>query len=158
MKKIVLMTIMCMGLTAGCAKQQPVNETIVAQDTLISFFNNLNEGKFTEALDYFTTDEKTWEELDIYNPDKETDHADIIENYCQATLTCLPASIVRSTKVNDNEYNYQIQFRKEDGNIFVLGPCCGATEEEMPPKDTFDFTVKKIDGTFKVITPPLYIP
>jgi hypothetical protein len=40
----------------------------------------------------------------------------------------------------------------------VLGPCCGATEEEMPPQDEFVFKVKKINGEFKVITVPVYIP
>jgi hypothetical protein len=158
MKKTIGMIIIFFIIFTGCAKQELVDEAIIAQHTLINFFNNLNEWKFTEALKYFTINKETRENLDIYNPDGEIKHINIIENYCQATLTCLPVIIVWTTKIDDNEYRYQVQFQKQDGSIFILGPCCGATEEEMPTKDTFEYTVKKINGTFKVITPPLYIP
>ncbi len=143
---------------AGCTKKEVVDEAVIAQNTLTSFFDNLNKQNFVKALEYFTTDKEIWESLNIYNPERETDHDDIIENYCQATLTCLPVNNIESTKISGDEYQYKVQFYKNDGSVFVLWPCCGATEEEMPPKDTFEYTVKKINDTFKVITPPLYVP
>lgn len=64
-------------------------------------------------------------------------------------------------KINEetnDTYNFLVQFIKKNNDIFVLGPCCWASEEEMPPKDKFNFKVKKINNSFKVITPPVYVP
>lgn len=158
MKRKIIISIIIIAIAAGCTRQQKIDEASIAQNTLISFFDNLSEGKFDDALWYFTTDKATREGLNIYNPKGETDHDDMIENYCQATLTCLPANSIESIKISNDEYQYKVQFYKEDGSIFVLWPCCGATEEEMPPQDTFEYTVKKIDGIFKVMTPSLYVP
>jgi len=51
-----------------------------------------------------------------------------------------------------------VEFVWLDGTLFKLGPCCGATEAEMPPVWQFPYTVKKIDGQFKVMEGPVYIP
>ncbi len=158
MKKIIGMSIAFFMIFAGCSKQESTDEAIIAKNTLTNFFDNLDKQKFAKALEYFTTDEGIRESLNIYNPDGETAKEDIIENYCQATMTCLKAKIMEIQKVNDSEYVFKVQFIKSDGSLFILWPCCGASEEEMPPTDTFNYTVKNIDNTFKVTTPPLYVP
>lgn len=158
MKKIVIIGIMMIMTLVGCAKQQPSDEAMEAEKTLTIFFDAVSQKKFNQALGLFTEDKETRESINIYNPDGETEHTDIIENYCEATLTCLPAVIIGTKKISDEEYVFSTQFKKDDGTIFVFGPCCGATEEEMPPRDIFDYTVKKIDGKFKVTTPPIYVP
>jgi len=94
----------------------------------------------------------------VYTLPDEKNNENIIKNYCQATMTCLPIHIIETKQISENEYHYKVQFYKEDGSIFILGPCCGATEEEMPSQDTFEYTVKKADNTFKVMTPPIYVP
>ncbi len=44
------------------------------------------------------------------------------------------------------------------GTLFKLGPCYGATEAEMPPVWQFPYTVKKIDGQYRVMEGPVYLP
>ena len=134
MKKTIGMIIIFFIIFTGCAKQELVDEAIIAQHTLINFFNNLNEWKFTEALKYFTINKKTRESLDIYNPDRKIEHINIIENYCQATLTCLPVIIVWTTKIDDNK-TYTSGFM-------------GEGEEYTEVIDNVEYTYTKVLGTW----------
>ncbi len=47
---------------------------------------------------------------------------------------------------------------KTRSSPFVLGPCCGATPEEMPPTEEFDFTVRQSGEIYRVVDLPVYIP
>ena len=114
------MSIAFFMIFAGCSKQESTDEAIIAKNTLTNFFDNLDKQKFAKALEYFTTDEGIRESLNIYNPDGETAKEDIIENYCQATMTCLKAKIMEIQKVNDSEYVFKVQFIKSDGSLFIL--------------------------------------
>ena len=65
---------------------------------------------------------------------------------------------VEGTKKGD-EFTFIVEFNNPDGNLFVRGPCCGTTETEQPPVSKFEFAVQKMmDGQFKVMTPPVYVP
>jgi len=62
-------------------------------------------------------------------------------------------------KTGEGEYTFTVQFLRDDGEVFVLGPCCGADETEMPP--TSEFTVRVAAdqrGDFKVLDLPPYVP
>ncbi len=160
MKKTAILTIAFMLMLAGCSsqKQSIDSETQLAETTLTSFFDNLSQQKFDKAVEFFTSDQEMRNNLSIYGPEQKTGKADIMENYCTSVPSCLKVNIRDAKKMNDGEYTFKVQFHQKDGKLFILGPCCGATEKEMPPQDTFDFTVKKIDGIFKVTTPPVYVP
>lgn len=135
----------------------PKSDEETVKETLISFFDNLKNGEFEKALAIFELDD--WQVIDTFSPPEERDNkAKVLENYCKAVGTCLKANVLEIKKEKSGEYNLVVQFEREDGSIFVLGPCCGETEETMPPQDKFDFKVKKIDGVFKVLTPPVYVP
>ena len=59
----------------------------------------------------------------------------------------------------EDAYIFQVEFNNPDGSLFVLGPCCGATETEMPPVSQFQFTViRNADGRFVVMNTPPYVP
>ena len=125
----------------------------------MTFFNYLSENEFEKASGLFSSDELDWENLEVYSPAEETNNkAKVLENYCKAVQTCLKAKILEAKQTANYEYNLVVQFLNKDGSTYIFGPCCGATEEEMPSKDKFDYTVKKIDNGFKVTTPPLYRP
>ncbi|MEX2029351.1 MAG: hypothetical protein WD906_00040 [Anaerolineales bacterium] len=51
-----------------------------------------------------------------------------------------------------------VEFVTDDGELFVLGPCCGATEAEMPPVWRFPYTVRVVGGEYLVMEMPVYVP
>ena len=137
------------------------SEPAKAEEALVSFFMHLNNQDFEKALVLFELNGSTssWEWLENFSlPEDRNDKAKVLQRYCEATGTCLQAEVIEIKKEAADSYNLLVQFQKTDGNTFVLGPCCGASEEEMPPQDKFEFKVKKIDGEFKVITAPIYVP
>jgi hypothetical protein len=148
-------------LTMPVAKITAKDESAIAEKTLVAFFNSLSQNKFADAVKLFSTSTTDWESLKVYSPTEETDSAKILEQYCSATQTCLKAKVLSAKQVADYEYNLVVQFFNKDGSLYVFGPCCGATEEEMPSKREFEFTVKKVGGEkgkFEVVTAPLYRP
>lgn len=141
------------------ASQQ--DESAKATETLVSFFTYLNNQDFEKALTLFELDDvaNSWEGLETFSlPEDREDKAKVLKNYCKATNTCLRAKVIEIEKEADGKYNLVVQFQNADGSTFVRGPCCGATEEEMPSQDIFEFEVKKINNVFKVMTAPIYIP
>ncbi len=135
--------------------------SMTAENTLLTFFDHVSRNQFEKASRLLEPENSgtLWEELKNFSlPEQREDKATVLKNYCEAVGTCLPAEILKTAKESDNIYMFTVQFRKPDKTIFILGPCCGATEEEMPSKTEFDFTVKKIDSTFRITTPPVYVP
>lgn len=136
-------------------------ESEMAAEALILFFDYLSQNEFEKALTLLSLEgpEDTWQWLANFSlPEDRDDQAKILENYCQATGTCLKAKVL-STQINENnEYDLVVQFINQDQSTFVFGPCCGESEETMPSKDKFDFKVKKINNKYMVLTPPLYRP
>lgn len=136
-----------------------VDESEMAKNTLISFFDYLSKNEFEKALTLLNLDEGEWEGLSIFSlPEERSNKAKVLETYCQAVGTCLRAEVLDVKKEMSDEYSLVVQFLNKDGSIYVFGPCCGATEETMPSKKEFDYKVKKIDDIFKVETAPLYRP
>ena len=134
-------------------------EQIAAQETLLTFFAYLKQAEFEKALEYFDLDDSAWQDLANFSPDEvRGNRVKILENYCLAMGTCLRAEVLDIKNETVNEFQLLVQFINNDGNVYVYGPCCGATEAEMPSTKQFDFTVKKFGDTFKVTTPPLYRP
>jgi hypothetical protein len=54
---------------------------------------------------------------------------------------------------------FEVAYVNPDGSRFVLGPCCGATEEEMPPVDVFTVRVNcESDDRCQVLDLPPWVP
>lgn len=84
----------------------------------------------------------------------------LLQAGCRANgLMCLPAGSAYLSAVRDeNNYVFTVTL-DEDGEIFALGPCCGAEIEDDPPRTEFQFRVQKVeDGQFKVLDLPPYMP
>ncbi len=129
-----------------------------ARLSLISFFDALSSKDYLQAVELFGG---SYEILRGWNPNiNEKNYQELLKNGCQANgLQCLKIKeIVNSEQTSAVDFNFKVEFMNSDGTLFERGPCCGATEEEMPTQSAFDYQVKKEDGDYKVMTLPVYIP
>jgi hypothetical protein len=128
-----------------------------AREALITFFSLLHAGRYDEAVYYYGGD---YNSLRDWNPTiAEDDYATLLRYGCGAGLQCLRIkTIISEEQASTTEFKFTVEFIKDDGTTFVLGPCCGATEDEMPPQSQFTFTVKKVNSKFLVQELPVYVP
>ena len=129
-----------------------------ARSTMINFLDALNQKKYTDAAMIFGGD------LDIlrsYNPDIDPDDAGLLfERACQFNgFQCMQLKMVVSEdQIDDHTFVFTIELKTSQGDLFVLGPCCGATEEEMPPVSQFQMTVAYSNNAYRVMDLPPYVP
>ncbi len=145
------------------ASTQPavVNDRLEANAelTLINFFTYLNQKNYRHASEIYGG---PYDQLVGYNPSlSEADIEGLLQAGCEYNgLMCL--SVLKSRLVEANstdEYIFEVEFANPDGSLFVLGPCCGASEDEMPPVSTFNVRVHcENDGVCKVLDLPPYVP
>jgi len=155
MKRLILLAAALL-LLAACAA--PSTDSESARQTLIDFFDYLHNKQYTQADALFGGD---YEGLTSKNPDlNPNDHAALWQHGCRINgYQCLP---VRSATLKDHHgdtFVFFVEFNNPDGSLFVRGPCCGATETEMPSASHFEFrVVGTADGQFKVLDLPVYVP
>ncbi|HEX6269694.1 MAG TPA: hypothetical protein VFZ43_05635, partial [Anaerolineales bacterium] len=136
----------------------PRTDADEARDTLFSFLMLLNTGKYDEAVSLYGGE---YEALQVFNPEIEPeDHVALWAWACEnQLLQCLQ---VRSATLQHQEgdtYVFQVEFSNPDGSLFILGPCCGADETEMPPVSQFEYKVARTaEGRFVVMELPPYVP
>jgi hypothetical protein len=129
-----------------------------ARDALISFFSLLSVGQYAEAAELYGGEYGT---LTGWNPDLDpSDHFGLWERGCTMNgLQCLAVyGIVATERIDEASYRFTLQFENPDGSLFVRGPCCGATEEELPSQSEFVFTVVSQNEGFAVQELPVYVP
>ncbi len=133
------------------------SELDLARHTLLTFFTLLHDGRYADAALLYGG---SYEDLRVQNPDVPPDDAAALwQASCTHQTPCLLVSrIVDEKSITQGEFVFVVEFIWIDGTLFKLGPCCGATEAEMPPVWQFPYTVKKIDGQFQVMEGPVYIP
>ncbi|MDO9086058.1 MAG: hypothetical protein Q7U53_07625 [Anaerolineaceae bacterium] len=135
----------------------PINAQ--AKLELINFFVYLNHGKYEDAAFLYGG---PYEVLEGYNPDIDPmNKAALLQSGCEINgLMCLQlysASLIQQS--SENEFVFQVSYRNTDGTEFTLGPCCGATEEEMPPIRLFEIRVSCSDNnSCQVLDLPPYVP
>ena len=159
MKKYLLFLLTILFL-AGCTQQpaQPASGADEARTALVDFLTLLNTEKYEEALPLYGGE---YEALPVFNPEIEPDdHLALWTWVCQnQLLRCLELRSATLLHQEGDTYVFQVEFNNPDGSLFVLGPCCGANETEMPPVSEFEFTVtKNAEGKFVVMNTPPYVP
>ncbi|MBU2025420.1 MAG: hypothetical protein ABIC19_03695 [Patescibacteria group bacterium] len=135
------------------------SDQIAAQQVLVEFFNLLHDRQYGAAAELFKPSSQDLEMMKSMA--YESPGADLglmLKNYCELMETCLPAKVTAAEKINENKYKLTVEFIEKNGQAYVLGPCCGATEEEVPPQSEFEYLVEKINGQLKVTTIPQYHP
>lgn len=155
-------------LLVGCARQTfapaPATQTSLpssageARDTLVDFLTLLYTKNYAEAAPLYGGE---YESLQVFNT--EIDPEDRVALWAWACdnrlLQCLEVRSVAFQELRGDTYVLQVEFSNPDGSLFVRGPCCGASETEMPPQSRFEFAVtRNAEGNFRVLNTPPYVP
>ena len=154
------------SLLAACAAPTPVAEGPTdlehARQTLIDFFSLLHNGEYGEAVERFADDAdiQFYETARRNNVDVDpTNEAALMEAACTYQLRCMEIlNVVSGEQVSETEFVFVVEFANPDGTLFVLGPCCGSDETEMPPVSQFEYRVEKVGSEFLVHGSPVYVP
>lgn len=165
-KKLIIILFLIL-LTACQTNDEPTTEPInnlssmeaQAKVDLITFFEKLNQGQYEDAIALYGG---SYEVLQGYNPDVDPqDKATLMKFGCEFNgLTCLQVydAVIKSQNSN-NEFLFEVRYSNKEGEIFELGPCCGETEEEMPPVSLFEIRVScDAESNCKVRDLPPYVP
>lgn len=134
------------------------NSISLAKQTLEQYFFLLSTKQYEQAEQFHGAG---YGEVMNWNPSvSPDDHVTLLRNACEMNgWQCLPIrTFVSEKEIVQDEYLFTVQFRALDGKIYEQGLCCGAEDPNFVPKKEFEYTVKMVDGRFKVITPPLYHP
>ena len=138
---------------------QPAELEVQAQAVLTEYYQSLNQGMYERAVVLYGG---SYEELEYFNPMIDPgDKAELLRAGCEFNgFMCLPIlSSVLVLVENEHEFFFDMEFANPDGSLFVLGPCCGATEEIMPPVSVFSVQVSCDDGGLcYVLDLPPYVP
>ncbi len=157
---LVLSGILALGLNAGCAPMptpvSSINRIANARAALRLYFSLLHDRKYGEAINYYGG---RYDVLKDWEPGVD-DPAALFEHGCTVGgLQCLEIkSIVHEEQISPAQVRFTVQFLNEDGTLFQRGPCCGATEAEMPTQTQFVYTVKQVGDKFLVSSLPVYVP
>jgi hypothetical protein len=166
MKRTVFVFIVVASLLTACAAPTPVAEAPSdlehAQQTLIDFFSLLHNGEYVEAIERFAddTDTQFFETAQRNNVDVDpNDKAALMEAACTYQLRCMEIlNVVNGEQISETEFLFIVEFANPDGTLFVLGPCCGSNETDMPPVSQFEYRVEKLGSEFFVHGSPVYVP
>jgi hypothetical protein len=133
------------------------NDLDLARHTLLTFFSLLHDGRYVEAVPLYGG---SYDGMRNNNPEiPPDDYAALFESSCTNQRPCLlVANIVEEEKVSESEFTFLVEFVWIDGTLYKRGPCCGASETEEPPEWQFPYTVKIIDGQYKVMEEPVLMP
>lgn len=129
-----------------------------AHDVLVDFLTLLHTKSYTEAAPLYGGE---YDSLQVFNPQLDPDDRVALWTWaCEnKLLQCLEVRSVAFQELVGDSYIFQVEFNNPDGSLFLLGPCCGANETEMPPVSQFEFTVSRnADGKFVVMNAPPYVP
>jgi hypothetical protein len=129
-----------------------------AHDVLVNFLTRLHTKNYVDAVPLYGGE---YEQLQVFNPEIDpNDKVALWTWVCEnQLLQCLEVRSTTFNKLVGDSYIFQVEFSNPDGSLFVLGPCCGATETEMPPVSQFEFTVtRNSEHRFVVMDTPPYVP
>ncbi|HSF80671.1 MAG TPA: hypothetical protein VLA49_05535 [Anaerolineales bacterium] len=140
------------------------------RDVLIVYFAAISSGDYHTAgsLYGYGVDEAqelaeivlAWRDGDPAWRVDPNDFAAVLEKVCTGGFLCLSLrSIVSETQISSSETEFLVELVGSDGELFVLGPCCGATETEMPPRSQFTYIVTRDEtGSYRVKWTPILEP
>jgi hypothetical protein len=153
---VILCGLNSLLLGTACTSQAPP-ESEQARQALTDYFKYLNQGDYARADMLYSGDYQT---MIAWNPEVDpNDRQTLWKNACTMNgLQCLELRSATLHQVKAEDI-FTVEFNNPDGSLFVRGPCCGATETEMPSVSQFDYLVQKdAAGQFKVADLPVYIP
>ena len=129
-----------------------------AHDVLVDFLTLLHNKNYAEAAPLYGGE---YEQLQVFNTEIDpADHIALWTWVCDnQLLQCLRVRSATFKELRGDSYVFQVEFSNPDGSLFVLGPCCGANETEMPPVSQFEYTVSRnAEHRYVVMNTPPYVP
>ncbi len=132
----------------------PANDVDQAQNALVSFFSELSSGNHEAGAELYggPADE-------FLRPPEPEESLNSYWGFLCSYLWCLQvAEITEIEVVAEDEYLFFTTFMHPDGARFEIGACCGEDPAARPPVWQFAFPVRRIDGIWQVMRPPLYTP
>lgn len=130
-----------------------------AYSILLQFFDHLHTGRYEEAVKLYGG---SYQLMVDQNPAIDpADHVELMKSACTVNgAQCLQVKVAGiESKPSPNEYLFTVQFQNDDGSLFELGPCCGASEAEQPSVSLFEIRVLQVaEGEFRVLDMPPYMP
>jgi hypothetical protein len=132
----------------------------------VDFFEHLSVGRYEEASQLYGG---SYEVLSEYNSTLDPqDHDALWQAACTSNgFQCLrvhSARLQEQIRLQEDgsakaEYRFLVEFYTPDDQLFVRGPCCGASEADMPSESEFSFTVvRSKEGAYRVQDLPVYVP
>ena len=147
-------------LLSSCSNPSSNNEKDVstAQATLESFFTLLAHGAYEQAAGLYEGDYEGLRSMNFAIP--ADDYASLWKNGCTSNgYQCLEVKDVLKTSMDEQSiFHFIVEFKLSNGNLLVVGPCCGADATQMPPRSQFEFTVRRNNGVFLVQDLPVFVP
>lgn len=164
MKRILLSISFLVLLISACQpifenhKSEATVDPVSARRALLRYFEILNQKNYDQVETIFGGDLQVLLE---YNPDVRLDQVGkLFESACTINgFQCLAIkNILDEKKIDDFNFVFMVEFQTNEGDLFVLGPCCGATAQEMPPVSQFPIRVSWKNGEYRVMDLPPYVP
>ena len=130
-----------------------------ARQTLEEYFTALNQARYADAANLYAG------EYQILRDNNRSlardDYSALFEAACLlngfvCNLTI--KNVVSAAQISPTQFRFSVELQDPDGNLFILGPCCGATAVKLPPVSQFDFIVQMDEGKFSVLDLPIYVP
>ncbi len=149
-----------MILLSSCSNPSSNNEKdlTTAQTTLESFFTLLAHGAYEQAAGLYGGDYEGLRSMNSAIP--ADDYASLWKYGCALNgYQCLDIkNVLKASMDEQGIFHFTVEFRLSNGNLLVVGPCCGADATQMPPRSQFEYTVKRNKGVFLVLDPPVFVP
>jgi hypothetical protein len=135
------------------------SEAQLALRSLTAFFSHLHAGEYEQASALYGG---TYDVMIDHNPDIDPDdHAALFRNACRINgAQCLEIwSVVLEGRPSPAELKFAVEFKNDDGSLFVRGPCCGEAETDLTSQSVFVYTVvKSTADDYVVLEMPVYAP
>lgn len=135
-----------------------IESSSTSESALVYFFDYLNNKDYVSASNLFYLSSQEKENFIKMIPSESSDSFvnlpmdRLLQEYCQIMPTCLPVDVIENTEISPTESKFTVQHFRANRSIFQAPGYMGSA-----PRDTFEYTVKKINGQFKVTTPPAYL-
>jgi hypothetical protein len=130
-----------------------------SRQALLSFFSYLHGGEYKLASDLSGG---SYDVMRNHNPEIDPDDVEtLLKNACTVNgAQCLE---IRQVELLDlpslSEIRFSVEFSRNDGSQFSLGPCCGANDPNAVEQTAFIYTVRyECTGKYKVMEMPVYLP
>lgn len=142
------------------ASLTPDEQTLqAAQAALIEYLAALSVGEYAQAAQLFGGD---YTVLQDNNPSIDAeDHPALFEAGCTLNgfiCNLQVRNVVHEAQLASDLFRFTVELNYPNGELFLLGPCCGADPTEEPPWSQFEFLVKRVGERYLVQDLPIFTP